>query len=202
VVASGVDRSVKALLSHAQPNENPVMVIKTSNILREGAKVAACQTVAWLVIGARSFYLSGEDLAVGLMWIVKQDTRCSAVQSAGPTLTACNRIGRSLNSFPGALGAWVSRTPNSCRTLARQEDGYSVGHESLAVTLDPVASSDAATGDRRDPGVAKHVIRGGAHSSARRLIAAAIGASADGGPLDIPNEVAFFNGLNKLPIEV
>lgn len=40
-------------------------------------------------------------------------------------------------------------------------DWYSVGHESIAGGSDPVVDSDGATGDPRDPGVAKHVIKGG-----------------------------------------
>lgn len=40
-------------------------------------------------------------------------------------------------------------------------DWYSVGHESIAGGNDPVVDSDGATGDPRDPGVAKHVIKGG-----------------------------------------
>lgn len=40
-------------------------------------------------------------------------------------------------------------------------DWYSTGHERLADGSDPIVSSVAATGDPRDPGVAKHVIKGG-----------------------------------------
>lgn len=41
------------------------------------------------------------------------------------------------------------------------QDWYAVGHEPLADGSDPMVSSEAATGDPRDPGVAKHVIKGG-----------------------------------------
>ena len=41
------------------------------------------------------------------------------------------------------------------------QDWYSIGHEALAAGSDPMVSSEAATGDPRDPGVAKHVIKGG-----------------------------------------
>jgi len=41
------------------------------------------------------------------------------------------------------------------------QDWYGVGYESLAEGRDPKVSSEAATGDPRDPGVAKHVIKGG-----------------------------------------
>jgi formylglycine-generating enzyme required for sulfatase activity len=41
------------------------------------------------------------------------------------------------------------------------QDWYSMGHGALADGTDPMVSSDAATGDPRDPGVAKHVIKGG-----------------------------------------
>jgi len=41
------------------------------------------------------------------------------------------------------------------------QDWYAVGHEPLAEGSDPMVSSEAATGDPRDPGVAKHVIKGG-----------------------------------------
>ena len=41
------------------------------------------------------------------------------------------------------------------------QDWYSVGHKPLAAGSDPMVSSAAATGDPRDPGVAKHVIKGG-----------------------------------------
>jgi formylglycine-generating enzyme required for sulfatase activity len=41
------------------------------------------------------------------------------------------------------------------------QDWYSVGHGPLAGGTDPMVSSEAATGDPRDPGVAKHVIKGG-----------------------------------------
>jgi len=40
-------------------------------------------------------------------------------------------------------------------------DWYSVGHQALANRSDPVVSIAVATGDPRDPGVAKHVIKGG-----------------------------------------
>ena len=40
-------------------------------------------------------------------------------------------------------------------------DWYAVGHGPLADGSDPMVSSEAATGDPRDPGVAKHVIKGG-----------------------------------------
>lgn len=40
-------------------------------------------------------------------------------------------------------------------------DWYSVGHGALAEGSDPMVSGEAATGDPRDPGVAKHVIKGG-----------------------------------------
>jgi len=36
-----------------------------------------------------------------------------------------------------------------------------MGHEPLADGSDPMVNSEAATGDPRDPGVAKHVIKGG-----------------------------------------
>lgn len=45
------------------------------------------------------------------------------------------------------------------------QDWYSVGHKSLAAGSDPMVSSAAATGDPRDPGVAKHVIKLALHSS-------------------------------------
>jgi sulfatase modifying factor 1 len=41
------------------------------------------------------------------------------------------------------------------------QDWHSVGHEPLAEGSDPMVSSEAATGDPRDPGVARHVIKGG-----------------------------------------
>jgi formylglycine-generating enzyme required for sulfatase activity len=41
------------------------------------------------------------------------------------------------------------------------KDWYSVGHGALADGSDPMVSSQEATGDPRDPGVAKHVIKGG-----------------------------------------
>ena len=41
------------------------------------------------------------------------------------------------------------------------KDWYSVGHGALADGSDPMVSSESATGDPRDPGVAKHVIKGG-----------------------------------------
>jgi formylglycine-generating enzyme required for sulfatase activity len=41
------------------------------------------------------------------------------------------------------------------------QDWYAVGHKPLADGSDPMVSSEAATGDPRDPGVAKHVIKGG-----------------------------------------
>jgi formylglycine-generating enzyme required for sulfatase activity len=41
------------------------------------------------------------------------------------------------------------------------QDWYSMGHELLAAGNDPMVNSAAATGDPRDPGVAKHVIKGG-----------------------------------------
>ena len=41
------------------------------------------------------------------------------------------------------------------------QDWYSVGHEPLAAGSDPMVSNEAASGDPRDPGVAKHVIKGG-----------------------------------------
>jgi formylglycine-generating enzyme required for sulfatase activity len=41
------------------------------------------------------------------------------------------------------------------------QDWYAVGHGTLAEDSDPMVSSEAATGDPRDPGVAKHVIKGG-----------------------------------------
>jgi formylglycine-generating enzyme required for sulfatase activity len=41
------------------------------------------------------------------------------------------------------------------------QDWYSVGHDPLAENSDPIVRSEAATGDPRDPGVAKHVIKGG-----------------------------------------
>jgi sulfatase modifying factor 1 len=41
------------------------------------------------------------------------------------------------------------------------QDCYAVGHQPLAAGSDPMFSSAAATGDPRDPGVAKHVIKGG-----------------------------------------
>jgi len=41
------------------------------------------------------------------------------------------------------------------------QDWYAVGHGPLADGSDPMVSSEAATGDPRDPGVAKHVIKGG-----------------------------------------
>jgi formylglycine-generating enzyme required for sulfatase activity len=41
------------------------------------------------------------------------------------------------------------------------QDWYSVGHETLADGTDPRVNSEVATGDPRDPGVAKHVIKGG-----------------------------------------
>jgi len=41
------------------------------------------------------------------------------------------------------------------------QDWYAVGHGPLANGNDPMVSSEAATGDPRDPGVAKHVIKGG-----------------------------------------
>ena len=41
------------------------------------------------------------------------------------------------------------------------QDWYSIGHQALAHGSDPMVSSAAATGDPRDPGVAKHVIKGG-----------------------------------------
>jgi formylglycine-generating enzyme required for sulfatase activity len=41
------------------------------------------------------------------------------------------------------------------------QDWYAVGHEPLAAGSDPMVNSEAATGDPRDPGVAKHVIKGG-----------------------------------------
>ena len=40
-------------------------------------------------------------------------------------------------------------------------DWYSVGHQALSDRSDPVVSNAVATGDPRDPGVAKHVIKGG-----------------------------------------
>ncbi len=40
-------------------------------------------------------------------------------------------------------------------------DWYGVGHQGLAGRSDPVVSNTVATGDPRDPGVAKHVIKGG-----------------------------------------
>jgi formylglycine-generating enzyme required for sulfatase activity len=39
------------------------------------------------------------------------------------------------------------------------QDWYAVGHKPLAAGSDPMVSSEAATGDPRDPGVAKHVIK-------------------------------------------
>lgn len=41
------------------------------------------------------------------------------------------------------------------------QDWYSVGHDIQADRTDPVVSAALATGDPRDPGVAKHVIKGG-----------------------------------------
>ncbi len=41
------------------------------------------------------------------------------------------------------------------------EDWYEPGHEAQANRADPVVSAAVATGDPRDPGVAKHVIKGG-----------------------------------------
>ena len=41
------------------------------------------------------------------------------------------------------------------------QDWYAVGHDPLAAGSDPIVNSEAATGDPRDPGVAKHVIKGG-----------------------------------------
>jgi formylglycine-generating enzyme required for sulfatase activity len=41
------------------------------------------------------------------------------------------------------------------------QDWYAVGHEALDGDRDPALSREAATGDPRDPGVAKHVIKGG-----------------------------------------
>jgi formylglycine-generating enzyme len=41
------------------------------------------------------------------------------------------------------------------------QDWYSVGNGALADGPDPRVTSEAATGDPRDPGVAKHVIKGG-----------------------------------------
>jgi formylglycine-generating enzyme required for sulfatase activity len=54
------------------------------------------------------------------------------------------------------------------------QDWYAVGHKPLAAGSDPMVSIAAATGDPRDPGVAKHVIKG-ARSSAPRTTAAATG---------------------------
>ena len=41
------------------------------------------------------------------------------------------------------------------------QDWYSVGHGALGEGTDPMVTSEAAMGDPRDPGVAKHVIKGG-----------------------------------------
>jgi formylglycine-generating enzyme required for sulfatase activity len=50
------------------------------------------------------------------------------------------------------------------------QDWYAVGHEPLAPGSDPMVSSEAATGDPRDPGVAKHVIKGGHVTSLMQLL--------------------------------
>jgi formylglycine-generating enzyme required for sulfatase activity len=41
------------------------------------------------------------------------------------------------------------------------QDWYPMGHEPLAGGSDPMVNRETATGDSRDPGVVKHVIKGG-----------------------------------------
>ena len=47
------------------------------------------------------------------------------------------------------------------------EDWYQWGHDRQAHQIDPVVNSEKASFDPRDPGVAKHVIKGGSFLCAR-----------------------------------
>ena len=80
-------------------------------------------------------------------------------------------------------------------------DWYGVGHQALADQSDPVVSSAMATGDPRDPGVAKHVLKGGSflcseHYCSRYRPAAREAQSPDTGTSHIGFRIASFGSAS------
>lgn len=84
------------------------------------------------------------------------------------------------------------------------QDWYAVGHDAQANRADPVVSAAVATGDPRDPGVAKHVIKGGsflcsAYYCSRYRPAAREAQSPDTGTSHLGFRLAVSPAANPLP---